>query len=111
MEAAVFEDAMAFAAGYVAFKCHRLDDGLGISLDKASPHYLAAVPSTWLQTISRGRLYIPSIRWMEVVRAFEVNFKVLMGNTGSQEPGIMKKLVEMILLKNPQLDQRVARKH
>ena len=94
---------MAFAAGYVAF------DGLGISLDRASPHDLAAVPSTWLQTLIRGRLYIPSIRWMEVMRSFEVNFKVLMGNTASQEPGIMKKLVEMTLLKNLQLDQRVAR--
>ncbi|XP_043233786.1 uncharacterized protein LOC122387547 [Amphibalanus amphitrite] len=110
VETAVFEDAMAFAAGYVAFKCHHVDSSLGVPMGRATPEQLAAVPSTWLLTINRGRLFVPTARWMGVVRAFEVNFKMIMGDTASQEPGIMTKLMALIRAKDPQLDQRVARK-
>ena len=109
-EQAIYEDAMAFAAGYVAYKCHHIDPGLGVPMHRASAEELAAVPSTWLQVISRGRLYVPSVRWMEAVRAFDLNFKLVMGATASKEPGIVKRLMGLITTKDPQLDDRVARK-
>ncbi|KAF0296060.1 Transposable element P transposase [Amphibalanus amphitrite] len=87
IEASVYNDAMAFAAGYVAFKCHHIDSGLGVPMDRATAADLAAIPSSWLQTISRGRLYVPSVGWMDAVKAFELNFKLLMGDTASQTRG------------------------
>ena len=72
--------------------------------DRASPSELAAVPSRWLRAISRGGLYVPSVQWMAVVEAFELNFKQLMGSTANQQPGIMRTLIELIRVKNPQLD-------
>lgn len=101
---------MAFAAGYVAYKCHHIDSGLGVCMDRATPEDLAAVPSGWLETISRGHLYVPTVRWMETVRTFEVNFRLVMGATACREPGILKELVALLQKKSPELDQRVARK-
>ena len=101
---------MAFVAGYVAFKCRHIDASLGVPMDSASPAVLASVPSSWLQAVSRGHLYVPSAKWMAVVEAFEVNFGQLMGETASKEPGIVRQLVELIRVKDPQLDQRVAKK-
>ena len=94
-------EAVAFTAGYVAYKCHHIDPDLGVPLDRASSEAVAAAPSRWIQTINRGRLYVPSVRWMAVVEAFEVNFSQVMGHTSSRQPGIVRSLVDLVLVKHP----------
>ncbi|KAF0297543.1 DNA transposase THAP9 [Amphibalanus amphitrite] len=64
------------------------------------------VPSRWLQTISRGNLYVPSEWWMEVVEDFNTRFCGVMGSTADVAPGIVKRLVACVLAKAPELDER-----
>ena len=101
---------MAFAAGFVAHKCHHMDRRLGVRMGDASEEALASVPSSWLQVVSRGQLYVPSVWWMSVVQEFEVNFCQIMGSSADRKPGIIRRLTEVVCLKHPDLDKRVARK-
>ena len=101
-------EGLAFVAGYVAFKCRHLRDDLGQPTSSTSAP--ASVPSRWLQTISRGSLYVPSDWWMAVVEAFELKFREVMGPTADQSPGIIKRLTACVLAVAPDLDERIARK-
>ena len=107
-ELGVHREALAFVAGYVASKCRHLHSGLGQPTSCAPAS--AFVPSRWLQTISRGSLYVPSEWWMDVVEDFNTRFCDVMGATADEAPGIMKRLVACVLAKAPELDERVARK-
>ena len=107
---AVFRDAMAFVAGYVAAKCRHIDATLGTPTCSASPAALAAVPSSWVQKLSRGQLCVPSAAWMALVESFEVIFARVMGATADQQPGILRRLTELLMTKEPHMDQRIARK-
>ncbi|KAF0309730.1 hypothetical protein FJT64_019189 [Amphibalanus amphitrite] len=107
-ELGVDREALAFVAGYVASKCRHLCRGLG-QPSSCSPAS-AFVPSRWLQTISRGNLYVPSEWWMEVVEDFNTRFCDVMGSTADVAPGIVKRLVACVLAKAPEVDERVARK-
>ena len=103
-------EALAFVAGFVASKCRHIDSSLGLPTSVASPADMTSVPSGWIQTISRGQLYVPSAWWMAAVLEFETSFSLVMGPTADQQPGILKRLVQLILQKQPRVDQRVARK-
>ena len=62
------EEAMAFATGYVASKCRHIDSSLGWPTCDVQPSDLAAVPAGWIETISRGQLFVPSVWWMAIGR-------------------------------------------
>ena len=53
---------------------------------------------------------VPSERWMAVVESFEVLFGLVMGRSADMQPGITRRLMELLLEKEPQLDQHIARK-
>ena len=99
---------LAFVAGYVAFKCRHFRDDLGQPTSSASAS--ASVPSSWLLTISRGSLYVPSAWWMAVVEAFDQTFRDLVGPTADQSPDIIKRLTACVLAIDPELDVKIARK-
>ena len=105
-------EALAFMAGYVVYKCRDLDASLGYQTSNPPPagSVAVSVPSGWTEAISRGHLYLPTDWWMAVVEEFETNFCLLMGSTADQEPGILRRLVELISQKQPGLHPRVARK-
>ena len=107
-ELGVEREALAFVAGYVAFKCKHIRDDLGQPTSSApdSP----SVPSRWLRAISRGSLYVPSDWWMAFVVKFNDSFSALMGPTANKAPNILRRLVELILAQMPDLDRRIARK-
>ena len=69
-----------------------------------------SVPSSWIRALSRGGLVVPSERWMSVVEAFNVLFCIVIGRGADQKPGITRRLTELLLEKEPGLDQRIARK-
>ena len=99
---------LAFVAGYVAFKCRHIRDDLGQPTSSASAS--ASVPSSWLPTISRGSLYVPSGWWMAVVKAFDQTFRDPMGPTAYQSPDIIKRLTACVLAIDPELDVKISRK-
>ena len=100
-------EALAFVAGYVASSCQRIDPSLGLPTREAPE---TSVPSSWIRVLSRGGLMVPSERWMAVVESFEVLFGLVMGRSADMQPGITRRLMELLLEKEPQLDQRIARK-
>ena len=100
-------EGLAFVAGYVAAKCRHIDGTLG-KPTRTAPE--TSVPSTWLRVVSRGGLMIPSEQWMSVVEGFEVTFNLVMGRGACQESGIVRRLMELLLEKEPGLDRRIARK-
>ena len=61
-----------------------------------------------IQAISRGGLTVLSDRWMDIWN-LELLFSLVLGSTVSREPGIVRRLVEL-LEEWPDLDKRVARK-
>ena len=103
-------DGLAFIAGYVAFKLKHVDASLGCPSEEATEALLASVPSSWLVTISRGRLYIPQTWWMAVVEQFDADFFSIMGPTFDKKPGIVKRLMDGIIRRHPGLDIRIARR-
>ena len=103
-------EGLAFIAGYVACKVKHVDASLGCVTSEATDEMLQSVPSSWLTTISRGRLYLPSPRWMALVEDFDAQFCRIMGPDFSREAGIIKRLVETITALCPDLDVRVARR-
>ncbi|KAF0288727.1 hypothetical protein FJT64_012884 [Amphibalanus amphitrite] len=103
-------EGLAFVAGYVAAKCSHLNASLGSPTSSASPGDLSSLPNSWIATISRGQLYVPSAAWLAAVEDFELNFCLLMGASADEGPDIMKRLIHLIQLKQPGLDRRVARK-
>ncbi|KAF0308974.1 hypothetical protein FJT64_019865 [Amphibalanus amphitrite] len=104
------EEAMAFAAGYVASKCRHIDSSLGWPTCDVQPSDLAAVPSGWIETISRGQLFVPSAWWMAAVRHFNAIFSDVMGPIADQNAGILRRLIGKFQQEVPRVDQRVARK-
>ncbi|XP_043235641.1 uncharacterized protein LOC122388523 [Amphibalanus amphitrite] len=107
-ELGVNREALAFVAGYVAFKCRQIRGDLG--QPTSSSLAPASVPSRWLETISRGSLYVPSQWWMGVVEDFNDTFSDVMGPTAVKTPGIVKRLTGCVLARAPGLDERIARK-
>ena len=53
---------------------------------------------------------VPSEHWMSIVYAFESLFGVFTGRNVDSQPGIVRRLVGLLLEKEPALDQRTARK-
>ena len=100
-------EALAFVAGYVAFKCQTIDPSLGCRASQAAP---GVVPDRWLRLVSRGGLTMPSEKWMATVREFEVIFCLVMGESVDGSPGIVRRLVACLAEKEPSLDHRVIRK-
>ena len=100
-------EALAFVAGYVASSCQHIDPSLGLPTREAPE---TSVPSSWIRALSRGGLMVPSERWMAVVESFEVLFGLVMGRSADMQPGVTQRLRELLLEKEPQLDQRIARK-
>ena len=106
-ELGVEREALAFVAGYVAYKCRHIRDlGQPSSTAPAS----STVPSRWLRTISRGNLHVPSDWWMAIVEDFNGTFCDVMGCTADRAPDIQGRLVTCVLAKVPELDRRIARK-
>ena len=106
-ELGVEMEALAFVAGYVARKCRTIDPSLGMPISEATP---GAVPDRWLRVVSRGGLTVPSGRWMELVKHFELIFCLVMGATVDSSPGIIRRLSAALAAKDSTLDQRVIRK-
>lgn len=106
----VQREGLAFVAGYVASKCRHIDPSLGQPTSSASPELLTAVPSGWITAVSRDQLFVPSPAWMAAVEEVDCNFRVMMGSSADQQPRIIERLQQLILLKRPHLDPRVARK-
>lgn len=73
-------EGLAFIASYVASKMRHLEPPLGCPTSEATEAHLASVPSSWLLTISRGRLYVPHPWWMAVVERFDAEFGSIMGH-------------------------------
>ena len=106
-ELGVQMEALAFVAGYVAFKCQAIDPSLGCRASQAAP---GLVPDRWLRLVSRGGLTMPSERWMATVKEFEIIFCLVMGGSVDRSPGIVRRLVACLAEKEPSLDHRVIRK-
>ncbi|KAF0309795.1 Transposable element P transposase [Amphibalanus amphitrite] len=100
-------EGLAFVAGYVAASCQHIDPSLGLPTRVAPP---SSVPQSWIRAVSRGGLMVPSERWMSVVEAFEVLFCILMGTSADRNPGIVRRLMDLLRQKEPALDLRIARK-
>lgn len=103
-------EGLAFLAGYVAFACRHIDPSLGQPTSSAPPEHLAAVPNSWIATISRGQLFVPSPTWRATVEEFDRNFRLLMGPSADRQPRILERLQQLIVLKRPDLDPRIVRK-
>ena len=101
-------EALAFIAGYVASSCQNFDSSLGLPT-RLAPHN-SSVPSSWIRMLSRGGLMVPSERWMSTVDAFDSLFCVIMGRDVDSQPGIVRRLMGLLMEKEPALDQRIARK-
>ena len=101
------QEALAFVAGYVAAQCQHLHPGLGLPTREAPP---SSVPAGWIRAVSRGCLMVPSPAWMAVVREFELLFQLVMGSTVDGDPGIVRRLLTDLQLKQPDLHPRIARK-
>ena len=99
-------EGLVFVAGFVASRCRHWDGSLG-SITSETP---AALTSSWLRAISRGGLTMPSERWLQIVREFELLFSLVMGKTVDREPLLVQRLVALLLEKRPEVDRRVARK-
>ena len=103
------EESLTFVAGYIAFKCRDIDPTLGRpTYDMQSS---SSVPDAWVRAVNRGALYVPSDHWMAIVGAFDARFKATMGSGVDSQPGIIRRLMSVLLLMEPDLDRRVARKH
>ncbi|XP_037079228.1 uncharacterized protein LOC119100224 [Pollicipes pollicipes] len=102
-EVNIEHEALEFVAGLVAAKCKHLDPSMGLSTRETPP---SCVPDSWIRTISRGGLVVPSPAWMNVVEAFEVVFQLVMG----RDIGIVDRLTKLLLKKFSALDKRIARK-
>ena len=106
-EVGLEREVLAFVAGYVTSSCQHIDPSLGLPTREAPE---TSVLSSWIRVVSRGGLMVPSERWMAVVESFEVLFGLVMGRSADMQPGITRRLMELLLEKEPQLDQRIARK-
>ena len=105
-ELGLSSEGLTFIAGYVTAKCRHIDATLG-SITSETP---GVVTSTWLRAISQGGLTMPAEPWMSTVRDFETLFSLVMGSSVCGEPGIMRRLVDLLEQKRPDLDKRVMRK-
>ena len=101
------QEGLAFVAGYVASACQTIDPTLGLPTDEAPP---SRVPQRWIRAVSRGGLTVPSESWMSVVESFEVLFGITMGSSVDRDPGVVRRLIELLREKEPGLDIRIARK-
>ena len=103
-------EGLAFIGGFVAYKLPNSQPSLGCRTSEATEQHLASVPSSWLMTISRGRLHVPHAWWMAVVEQFNADFCNIMGPTFNGELGIIRRLVGVIRSRYPKLDLHVARR-
>ncbi|KAF0314365.1 Transposable element P transposase [Amphibalanus amphitrite] len=101
---------LAFVAGYVARKMHHIDPTLGCPSAEASEEQLNSVPSSWLSALSRGGLFMPRPWWMAVVCEFDDDFQRIMGSSFCDQPGLLRRLSQVISQRHPGLDQRIARR-
>lgn len=53
---------------------------------------------------------VPSVKWMETVRSFEIIFSLTMGQTADMRPGIVKRLAANLKRKEPSLDDCIITK-
>ncbi|KAF0288011.1 Transposable element P transposase [Amphibalanus amphitrite] len=104
------DELQAFVAGYVALKMHHIDPTLGCPSAEASEEQLNSVPSSWLSALSRGGLFMPRPWWMAVVCEFDDDFQRIMGSSFCDQPGLLRRLSQVISQRHPGLDQRIARR-
>ena len=100
------EEALAYVAGYVAYKCRHIDPTLG---HPSADVQRSRVPDAWIRAVSRGALYVPSEPWLAKVTAFDIRFKAIMGPTADCQPLLLTRLMAEVTLVDPALDKRVVR--
>ncbi|KAF0302509.1 Transposable element P transposase [Amphibalanus amphitrite] len=109
---------MAYAAGFLASKCARLDPSLGA---RTADAIVEEVPddARWIRLLSRGGLTVPTRQWLGVFQEMEATFRAFHQGRGlrrrnnepdnlSREAGVVHSLVAILCERWPQLDSRVV---
>ncbi|KAF0297726.1 hypothetical protein FJT64_004843 [Amphibalanus amphitrite] len=108
-------EALVYVAGYLAHKCKDLDASLGKVIPPGSGGAELGFNRpelAWTLRVSRGGLTLPSECWQQQVEQFEVLFSLMHGDLDiDREPGVVRRLWEMLQDKYPHLDKRVLKKY
>jgi uncharacterized protein YukE len=86
------KEALAYVAGYVAYKVRKVDPSLGkMSRDTAKEDLSN---ETWIKSLSHGKLTVPSEEWKSVITKFENVFLEYHGEgtAFSKKPNVIKNL-------------------
>ena len=106
-------ESLVYVAGYLAHKCRDLDNSLGMVTPPGGGQPDLSRPElAWTLRLSRGGLTVPSKSWQDQVEQFEVLFSLMHGDEDmDREPGVVRRLLEHLQEKCPELDKRILKKY